>query len=205
MIRLAGSSDPLLGRPMAVYDTRLRSDGCPAGVDVVYLAVGKMTRLLTSLAVGERLEVWGPLGNGFAPLPTAHLVMVAGGIGQTPFLSLCRSISADGATATRRARFPAARVTLCYGTRSSEFLVGVHDFRRAGVEVHLSTEDGTVGRKGLVTDLVPAVVARVPPLPHRVLWARGDDDGHRPAGPAAWRCLRGVAGDAHELRDRDLL
>ena len=49
-----------------------------------------MTRLLAEFLAGSRLEVWGPLGNGFPPTPTGHLVMVAGGIGQTPFLMLAR-------------------------------------------------------------------------------------------------------------------
>ena len=90
MLRLPGSDDPLLGRPFALYDTVLDRGGHPAGVDVVYLVVGRITGRLSEMGPGERLEVWGPLGNGFSPTPTEHLVMVAGGIGQTPFLALAR-------------------------------------------------------------------------------------------------------------------
>ena len=65
MLRLPGSNDPLLGRPMAVYDVVSDAEGKPAAVDVVYLVVGKMTGRLARLRGGTLLEVWGPLGNGF--------------------------------------------------------------------------------------------------------------------------------------------
>ena len=65
MIRLPGTTDPLLGRPFALYDTVLDERDQPAGIDVVYLVVGKMTALLSALQPGDRIEVWGPLGNGF--------------------------------------------------------------------------------------------------------------------------------------------
>ena len=82
--------------------------------------------------------MWGPLGNGFPPTATEHLVMVAGGIGQTPFLALAREYLGlhaygDPARAVPRAK----QVTLCYGVRRREYLAGVEDFRRAGVEVQL--------------------------------------------------------------------
>src|SRR6186997_2585557 len=65
MLRLAGENDPLLGRPLALYDTVVDGAGVATGVDVVYLVVGKMTSRLARLTAGDRLEVWGPLGNGF--------------------------------------------------------------------------------------------------------------------------------------------
>lgn len=161
MVRLAGSSDPLLGRPLAVYDTVGGSEGDSDGLDIVYLAVGKMTRLLATCPVGERIEVWGPLGNGFPLLPTEHLVMVAGGIGQTPFLSLAAEyLNVRRYGSPPRTAPPAGAVTLCYGARSEEYLAGIEDFRRLGVTVHVSTDDGSAGHRGLVTDLLPEVIAR---------------------------------------------
>jgi dihydroorotate dehydrogenase electron transfer subunit len=159
MMRLAGLSDPLLGRPLALYDVVCDGAGVPVGLDIVYLTVGKMTRLLTELRPPARLEVWGPLGNGFPPTETEHLVMVAGGIGQTPFLALAREHLGLRAYGDPPRRVPQARkVTLCYGTRRGEYLAGVSDFAQLGVEVRLSTDDGSVGHRGLVTDLIrPAV------------------------------------------------
>ena len=87
MIRLADGDDPLLARPFALYDTVLGVSGKPVGLDIVYLVLGKMTTRLAGLLPGTELDVWGPLGNGFSSQDSGHLVMVAGGIGQTPFPS----------------------------------------------------------------------------------------------------------------------
>ncbi|MGA2035256.1 MAG: dihydroorotate dehydrogenase electron transfer subunit [Thermoguttaceae bacterium] len=160
MLRLAERTDPLLGRPLALYDIVLDGAGRRDGVDIVYLAVGKMTRRLAELAPGKTLELWGPLGNGFPPTPTEHLVMVAGGIGQTPFLALGREyLGLEAYGDPPRAVPPAAKITLCYGTRSAEYLAGLDDFRRSGVEVLVSTDDGSAGHLGLVTELVRPLVA----------------------------------------------
>jgi dihydroorotate dehydrogenase electron transfer subunit len=163
MLRLAGCDDPLLGRPFALYDTVLDPDGRPTGLDVVYLVVGKMTGRLSELGPGERLEVWGPLGNGFPPTQTEHLVMVAGGIGQTPFVALAREFLGLGAYGDPPRQVPKAqRATLCYGVRSREYLAGTADFEAAGVEVRLSTEDGSLGHRGLVTELVQPAIEESP-------------------------------------------
>src|SRR5690348_720639 len=61
MLRLPGHSDPLLGRPFALYDTVLDAAGQPIDVDIVYLVVGKLTVLLAALRGGDRVEIWGPL------------------------------------------------------------------------------------------------------------------------------------------------
>src|SRR5271166_5308868 len=93
MLRLPGRSDPLLGRPFALYDTVLDRQGQAIAVDVVHLVVGKLTGLLAQARAGDRVEVWGPLGNGFPDLagpdrvPCEQVGLVAGGIGQTPFLA----------------------------------------------------------------------------------------------------------------------
>ncbi len=155
MVRLAGSNDPLLGRPLALYDTWVDAGGTPVGVDIVYLTIGKMTRRLATLDPGDELEVWGPLGNGFSAAPAERLIMVAGGIGQTPFLALGRE-----ATGGRRYGQPARAVggikgvTLCYGVRTADYLAGVEDFKQAGVDVRVSSDDGSIGRRGLVPQLL---------------------------------------------------
>jgi dihydroorotate dehydrogenase electron transfer subunit len=122
MVRLAGCDDPLLGRPFALYDTVLDEDGQPIGIDVVYLVIGKMTHRLAQCDPGCRLDIWGPLGNGFSVDSVEHLVMVAGGIGQTPFLALGRQFLDSRSYGDPQQHVqPAARVTLCYGVRSAEY------------------------------------------------------------------------------------
>ncbi|HTU25557.1 MAG TPA: dihydroorotate dehydrogenase electron transfer subunit [Pirellulales bacterium] len=163
MVRLPTASDPLLARPLALYDTVLDSRRQAVGIDVVYLVVGKLTAALARLEPGARLTVWGPLGNGFSPAATEHLLMVAGGIGQTPFLALARWYLhrrryGEAAAAPPRA----SRVTLCYGARTADYLAGVADFADLGVDVRISTDDGSAGHHGLVTELVEPLLEESP-------------------------------------------
>jgi dihydroorotate dehydrogenase electron transfer subunit len=156
MIRAPHRSDPLLGRPFALYDVCTDEAGAPAGVDFGYVVVGKMTGVLSRINAGDKVEIWGPLGNGF-PLPRGkHLALVAGGIGQTPFLAVIRE-------ALRRRRYgqPArlvtespAKITLCYGVRSAEYLAGVNEFAGEGIDLRLATDDGSLGHHGFVTELL---------------------------------------------------
>jgi dihydroorotate dehydrogenase electron transfer subunit len=155
MIRLPDTTDPLLGRPFALYDTVLDSRDRPIGIDVVYLVVGKMTGRLAALRPGERVEVWGPLGNGFADLDgIEEVALVAGGIGQTPFLAYTRHLLGSRSYGGMPARRQVKQVRLYYGVRTAELAAGIDDFRRAGAEVHLATDDGSRGFHGFVTQLL---------------------------------------------------
>jgi dihydroorotate dehydrogenase electron transfer subunit len=165
MIRLGASSDPLLGRPFALYDTVIDNHGAISELDIVYLVVGKLTGLLAKLRPGDRVDVWGPLGNGFPELTGAeHVALVAGGIGQTPFLAYIRELLGGRGYGGRPARRAARRVSLYYGVRTAELVAGVDDFQDAGAELHLATDDGTLGFCGFVTQLL----ARHAPPQHLV-------------------------------------
>lgn len=154
MLRLPGRTDPLLGRPFALYDTVLDAQGQPAALDVVYLVVGKLTGLLAQLSAGDSIEVWGPLGNGFPVISCEHVGLVAGGIGQTPFLAHIRALLGQRGYGGQPARRQATRVSLFYGVRTADYAAGIDDFRAAGATVHLATDDGSLGFKGFVTQLV---------------------------------------------------
>jgi dihydroorotate dehydrogenase electron transfer subunit len=177
MLRIPNCTDPLLGRPFALYDTFLDDAGAVAGYDIVHLVVGKVTTWMSHLKAGDAVEVWGPLGNGFSLAPTPHLMMVAGGIGQTPFPAVARAylgLRQYGLAAnqpfnpsTPQSTYPAPLAThlsLCYGVRSAPYLAGVDDFRALGVELVISTDDGSAGYHGFVTDLVKrSLESRTPP------------------------------------------
>ena len=155
MLRLAGCDDPLIGRPLALYDTSPGPGGEPEYVDVVYIVKGKLTSRLQHLATGQEIEVWGPLGNGFPPQSTDHLIVVAGGIGQTPFVALAKEYLGQQGYGDPPRVAPAGRqLTLCYGARTAEYLAGIEDFQEVGVEVRIATDDGSRGHHGLVTDLL---------------------------------------------------
>jgi dihydroorotate dehydrogenase electron transfer subunit len=156
MLRPASGTDPLLGRPFALYDVGRDASGVCTQLDLVYIVLGRGTAVLAERRRGDRVSVWGPLGNGFGPPPSGPALFVAGGIGQTPFLALARwwlgqaaygGIGFGPATA-------AASATLLYGVRTADLLAGVEDFQAAGVAVEIATDDGSAGRRGFVTDLL---------------------------------------------------
>jgi dihydroorotate dehydrogenase electron transfer subunit len=157
MIRVPNRTDPLLGRPFALYDTVLGPNGDLIGIDVVYLVVGKVTSLLADLKSGNSVEVWGPLGNGFPePAGSEHVGLVAGGIGQTPFLAQLRELLGTRGYGGETARRRVQRVSVYYGVRTADLAAGVDDFGNAGATVHLASNDGSLGHHGFVTDLLAA-------------------------------------------------
>jgi dihydroorotate dehydrogenase electron transfer subunit len=154
MLRIPDRHDPLLARPLAVYDTSV-ADGRPGCADFMYLVHGRFTRALSAMRAGDDLTIWGPLGNGFRLPPAEHLLLVAGGIGQTALLALAREAlgRARYGTGSRDAS-PASRVTFCWGARHAESFAAIDDFRDAGCDVHLATLDGSAGTRGTVVDLL---------------------------------------------------
>jgi dihydroorotate dehydrogenase electron transfer subunit len=159
MLRIPDRSDPLLARPLAVYDV-FAADNGPRYADFVYAVHGKFTTALSRLRAGDELVAWGPLGNGFPARPADHLVLVAGGIGQTALLALGREALGQatyGAGGRRSA--PARRVTFCWGARHAGLFGDLDDFRAAGCDVHLATLDGSTGVRGTVIDLLDTLFA----------------------------------------------
>src|SRR5438552_8866923 len=101
------------------------------------------------------VEVWGPLGQRFPELSgTQHVGLVAGGIGQTPFLAHARELLGGRGYGGRPAQRIAERVSLFYCVRTAELAAGVDDFRAAGSDVYLASDDGSVGFRGFVTQLL---------------------------------------------------
>jgi dihydroorotate dehydrogenase electron transfer subunit len=153
MLRDDRSSDPLIGRAFALYDSHPEQDW----IDLVYVVKGKLTRSICPLKSGDQLSVWGPLGNAFDDSSTRHLIIVAGGIGQTPFLSLIKEATGRRQYGQRNSGY-AGKVSFCYGARSASFLADVGAFEAAGAQIHLATEDGSMGPPQRVTDLLTGLI-----------------------------------------------
>jgi dihydroorotate dehydrogenase electron transfer subunit len=155
MLRIAGRTDPLIGRALAMYDRHLDQNGQPQAVSVVYTVKGKFTQALSRCVVGDQVELWGPLGNGFSTEPTEYLILVAGGVGQTPMLTLASAaLGKSSYGSPSQPNGYAKKVTLCYGARTKEYLAGASDFEKACSEVRIATDDGSCGHHGRVTDLL---------------------------------------------------
>lgn len=155
MIRIAGRNDPLIGRALAMYDRQCDTNGHAISLSLVYVVKAKFTQALSGCSAGDSVEIWGPLGNGFSTAPTDHLIMVAGGVGQTPMLTLARAaLGLEAYGSPSQPSGYAKRVTFCYGARTAAYLAGLDDFRSVGMDLQISTDDGSMGHHGRVTDVL---------------------------------------------------
>ena len=132
-------TDPLLPRPMAVYRTRVGGEG--PRIEILLRVAGRGTGLIAGARPGERLRVVGPLGRAFPePRSGARSVLVGGGTGIASLFEL-----AAGAP-------PDADVRVILGARSEAELLGRADFEALERPLTLTTEDGSAGVEGRVTD-----------------------------------------------------
>jgi len=134
-------SDPLLPRPMAVYCQEREA----FEIEILFKRHGRGTALLADLLPGQLLRVVGPLGRGFAaPAAGERAVMVAGGTGVASIREL----------AARCAQRAGPRPRVLLGARSAVDLMGLADFDALDVSLAVATEDGSLGRRGRVTELL---------------------------------------------------
>lgn len=163
MLRVRDGLDPLLRRPFSFHRI-FPEQGI---VEILYRIAGRGTWRLSQSSVGTMVNLVGPLGNSFE-LPaddSSPVVLVAGGIGIAPFFALLGDLLAGRSS---------AGIHLFYGARTAaELLPGqvLDDFK---IKIYWSTDDGSAGYFGRVTDLLrdsaasglprPAVVYSCGPL-----------------------------------------
>lgn len=121
------------------------ADADPLAITVA--RVGPFTEALHRLDAGDRVWFRGPFGRGFE-IEGQRLLLVGGGYGVAPLHLLARRALADGRQAT-----------IAIGARTAEDLLFVNRFRELDVEMFLTTEDGSEGMRGLVTDAVAPLLA----------------------------------------------
>ena len=119
-------------------------------VDVVVAARGPGTRWLTELSTHDEVNIIGPLGGTF-PLPSEPkaCVLVGGGYGSAPLFWLAAALRERG-----------CHVEMVLGAAGQERLFGVDQARRAAHGVTVTTDDGSMGVKGWVSDVLPEVIGR---------------------------------------------
>ena len=121
---------------LAVYE----AEGKRASL--LFFVTGKRTHELAELRPGDRLDVAGPLGNGFdCSIGARDVAIVAGGVGIASVLLCAQRLVSAG-----------ARVRLFYGARTAELLVESQRFVDVGCELIVTTDDGSAGERGFVTD-----------------------------------------------------
>jgi len=157
-IRVPRCADILWRRPFSIHD----ADGEAETIDILFHAVGRGTEALKHLQVGDVLDLLGPLGNSFhIDDHLTEAIIVAGGLGIAPFKLFLRK--------TRQRNVP---TTLFYGVGKKEQLCRLDDFQPSA-QVRVSSVDGSVGSRGMVTDLLIEHLRTVPDMERKCLFVCG--------------------------------
>ena len=133
-LHIACGEGLLLRRPISVC--MVQEDEPQDTARVVFEVRGEGTKWLAERRVGDKVNVLGPLGNGFTVTPNDRLLLVGGGIGVPPLLG--------------QAAFTAKNSTAVLGFRSADRAMLVEDYRDYCEAVYLCSDDGSLGRHGFV-------------------------------------------------------
>lgn len=157
MLRPEQALPTMLRRPFGIFRTGCLPPEC-AGLppreymELLYKVVGQGTRIMSELHAGDRVELLGPLGNGFVIGDSSCAkLLVGGGIGLVPLFLLAEALIAKG-----------HQVRLLMGGRTRDDILAVTEFERLGVETYVSTDDGSLGEEGLVTKVLERKLAKYP-------------------------------------------
>lgn len=112
--------------------------------------LGALTKKLFEMKVGDRVGISGPYGKPFSVQENTHYIMAAGGYGAAPLAYLTEKVIELGST-----------VDFCVGARNKELLL-FEDYlsKLENVSLHISTDDGSAGHKGYVTDLLKNLIEK---------------------------------------------
>jgi dihydroorotate dehydrogenase electron transfer subunit len=141
-IRVSKQNDPLLRRPFSIFS---HEGGV---ITTVVKVVGKGTSMLAESEPGE-IDLLGPLGNGFTIMKKSRVLIAGGGVGNTPLYFLARALAE-----TR------CEITFLYGSRSREFIYLADLFRETAKRFVITTDDGSEGHKGPVTDFAASLLEK---------------------------------------------
>lgn len=135
-VRCSGGLDAYLRRPISICSV----DPVNNTFDIAFMRKGKGTRYLCCFSEGDSIDVMGPLGNGFTlPAKDEKIAVVGGGIGIFPLLYLLE-------------RSNAIMKTAFLGFQMKETIVLKEEFQKACTELVISTDDGSFGLRGFITE-----------------------------------------------------
>lgn len=135
-IKIENSPSTFLRRPISIYNIDYKQNT----ISLLILIVGEGTTALSRLSGGEYLNLIYPLGNSFSIPQTGKVILIGGGVGIAPLLFLGKSLSEKN-----------IQPVFLIGARSHTHLVDLDKFKLLG-SVYTTTEDGSHGEMGLVTE-----------------------------------------------------
>ncbi len=108
--------------------------------------VGPGTQILSEKKPGEKIDLLGPVGNSFSlPSKDENAVVLAGGMGIAPLLYLINSLLTK--------KVNPEKITLFFGVKRKDEYLLINEIVSTGIRLHLATEDGSSGYKGMITEL----------------------------------------------------
>ena len=132
---------PLLRRPFSIHS----ADRAGKRFEVLLKVVGKGSAILSRKLPGEKLDLLGPIGNSFSyPSGGKEAILVAGGMGIAPLWFLYTRLAK---------RSSSENMIVFLGAKSKNELLYVEKLKSSRAELIFSTDDGSAGRKGLVTEV----------------------------------------------------
>lgn len=177
---------PFLRRPFSL----LNADPRLGTVEFIYKVVGLGTKALTQLPQGGWVDLLGPLGRPFEiPEGLERAILVGGGVGIPPLYFLAKRL-VEGARGKGRGAGESRKVQaeVFLGARTQEWVICREMFRKLSLKVHIATDDGTLGHKGAVVDLLKKGFPRPPsPAPRPMLFICGPTPMMRAAAALARR------------------
>lgn len=139
--------ETLLRRPLSIHQLADETGG--AKLALLFTVVGKGTQWLSQRKAGDNLDLLGPLGNSYDIHPSSrNLLLLAGGIGIAPLRFLSQKAVNQGYS-----------VRLLLGAATASQLYPGH-LLSPEIELITATEDGTAGKKGMITDFLPDFIDR---------------------------------------------
>ena len=127
-----------LRRPISISDWDERT------ITIIYKVVGRGTEQMSKMAQGVKLDLLTGLGNGFdTSIESERPLLVGGGVGVPPLYRLAKDLLAQG-----------KQVSVVLGFNTSSEIFYADEFKALGVDLYISTADGSMGVKGFVTDAI---------------------------------------------------
>lgn len=138
-----------LRRPFSIHQAS-RKGGWAGTLEIAWAATGPGTTWLTEVEAHDFLDVIGPLGRAFPyPRDMANCLLVGGGYGAAPLYFLAEELRSRG-----------KRVDMIVGARDQERVFKPVEAKRQSVSVSITTDDGSMGDRGKVTDVLPGMITR---------------------------------------------
>jgi dihydroorotate dehydrogenase electron transfer subunit len=138
-LRIHEGIDPLLRRPFSIHRVHRNRNI----LNLLYKVVGRGTDLMRSFKKGDTVDLLGPLGKGFEiDRDFQQALIVAGGMGSAPMFFLIDELMNAG-----------KKVILYWGAKNKNEIYQLSELKKTDAEVHITTDDGSMGHKGMITDL----------------------------------------------------